>query len=501
MRKDRRERRLAAMTNEPNVMREVRAHPANHPPLRARARAPSWFLSVDASSRRRVRRTARSRLTCRRPGAGPRPDPPPFPPPRPTPRPLLPAQNTHPIKVDKYGNYVRRAAPPVKSSVPPSDVRGARPRPPLDRPWSAAPSAAGTLPPTHRHPRHPKAPTALVLRGAHRRVVPLALLPSRFRTRGRPRSEVALAPEASARDVAPPPASASIARAVSASPSPVSDAPLHAESSRAGVLRGWPTRDVGRVASREDSTGVSRWRAPGDEGVPIALRERDPRESRRCSARAREIQHRLHGRYTRRRHDPIRRRRRRRDRLSGIRWKIFGEKNFPADDKTRGGEDAARGGSAKASAPFVGSAKASAPFVSTLAGAAGTAPAVTISLTPRQSRRNSPPGARRRVARSRLSTRTATARSTSPSFESVSPIFSSRRRRKPPSRCTRRTRIPPSAAYRARRSRLRFSHPLGGPRDGSRGGGGDSRRRTGRAIPPPRDWRRRRRRRRRGAAP
>ena len=56
---------------------------------------------------------------------------------------------------------------------------------------------------------------------------------------------------------------------------------------------------------------------------------------------------------------------------------ILGEKNFPADDKTRGGEDAARGGSAKASAPFVGSAKASAPFVSTLAGAAGTAPAVT----------------------------------------------------------------------------------------------------------------------------
>ena len=42
-------------------------------------------------------------------------------------------------------------------------------------------------------------------------------------------------------------------------------------------------------------------------------------------------------------------------------------------------------------------------------------------------------------------------------------------------RAVRGTRTPPSAAYRARRSRLRFPHPGGGPRDGSRGGGGDSR--------------------------
>ena len=139
---------------------------------------------------------------------------------------------------------------------------------------------------------------------------------------------------------------------------------------------------------------------------------------------------------------------------------------FSADDETRGGEDAARvaarGGSAKASAPFVGSAKASAPFVSTLAGAAGTAPAVTRLLREKIAAKFAAGGARR-VARSRLSTRTATARSTSPSFESVSPIFSSRRRRKPPSRCTRRTRIPPSAAYRARRSRLRFPTPAVDP--------------------------------------
>ena len=49
MRKDRRERRVAAMKNEPKVMREVRTHPRTTSPPRARARArPSWFLPVDS---------------------------------------------------------------------------------------------------------------------------------------------------------------------------------------------------------------------------------------------------------------------------------------------------------------------------------------------------------------------------------------------------------------------------------------------------------------------
>ena len=225
-REDSRERRLAAMTNEPNVMREVRA--PREPPTAPRPRARAVVVSfVDASSRRRVRRTARSRFQIRRRPGGGQDVLPPFPRPRPTPRPLLPAQNTHPIKVDKYGNYVRPVgAPPVKSSVPPSDVRVARPRPPLDRPWSAAPSAAGTLPRrigTHGTRRHPPSSSSAAP------IVASSPSPSSLRGSerggGRLESEVALAPEASARDVAPPPASASIARPVSASPSPVSDAP------------------------------------------------------------------------------------------------------------------------------------------------------------------------------------------------------------------------------------------------------------------------------------
>ena len=185
MRKDRRERRLAAMTNEPNVMREVRAHPANHPPLRARARAPSWFLSVDASSRRRVRRTARSRFQIRRrPGAGPRPDPP-LPTPASHPAPPSPRAEHPPHQ----GGQVRQLRPPRRR--PPREIqrpavrRARRSTPPAARPTLVRRAVRRRHPPpTHRHPRHPKAPTVLVLRGAHRRVVPLALLPSRFRTRG-----------------------------------------------------------------------------------------------------------------------------------------------------------------------------------------------------------------------------------------------------------------------------------------------------------------------------
>ena len=113
MRKDERERRLAAMKNEPNVMREVRAHPANHPPLRARARAPSWFLSVDASSRRRVRRTARSRFQIRRrPSAGPRPDPRPSHPRVPPRAPLSPRRTPTPSRWTSTATTSAPTAPP-----------------------------------------------------------------------------------------------------------------------------------------------------------------------------------------------------------------------------------------------------------------------------------------------------------------------------------------------------------------------------------------------------
>ena len=47
MRKDRRERRVAAMKNEPKVMREVRTHPrTTSPPAPAPARAPRGFFPL-----------------------------------------------------------------------------------------------------------------------------------------------------------------------------------------------------------------------------------------------------------------------------------------------------------------------------------------------------------------------------------------------------------------------------------------------------------------------
>ena len=289
--------------------------------------------------------------------------------------------------MDKYGNYVRPdGAPPVKSSLPPSDVRVARPRPPLDRPWSAAPSAAGTLPRrigTRRHPPSSSSAAPIVASSP-----PLALLPSRFRTSGfehRAHFEdgVVPAPGESALDIAPPPASASIARPVSASasPSPVADAPS--------------TRKV-----RVPVYSVAGRRATLDE----LLREKIQQGSRAGGHQAMKAFRSLCARGTRANREGVRRALERfnivstDDILDAVMTRfdvdgdgaidfrefataILGEKNFPADDETRGGEDAARvaarGGSAKASAPFVGSAKASAPFVSTLAGAAGTAPAVT----------------------------------------------------------------------------------------------------------------------------
>ena len=159
MRKDRRERRLAAMTNEPNVMREVRAHPANHPPLRARARAPSWFLSVDASSRRRVRRTARSRFQIRRrPGAGPRPDPP-LPTPASHPAPPSPARRTP--TPSRWTSTATTSAP----SAPPREIqrpavrRARRSTPPAARPTLVRRAVRRRHPPrrigTHGTRRHP----------------------------------------------------------------------------------------------------------------------------------------------------------------------------------------------------------------------------------------------------------------------------------------------------------------------------------------------------------
>ena len=80
MRKDRRERRVAAMKNEPKVMREVRTHPrTTSPPAPGPARAPRGFfplIRITSSRPRSSNGTFAIRIQIhRQPRAGPRPDP------------------------------------------------------------------------------------------------------------------------------------------------------------------------------------------------------------------------------------------------------------------------------------------------------------------------------------------------------------------------------------------------------------------------------------------
>ena len=165
MRKDRRERRLAAMKNEPNVMREVRAHPANHPPLRARARRRGFF----PLTHHRVVASDERHVPDFKSAAGPAPVRdliPALPTPASHPAPPLPAQNTHPIKVDKYGNYVRPDGAPRE--IQPPAVRRARrldparrstdPGPPRRPPPAPSPDASAPEG-THR-PRPPRRPSS-----------------------------------------------------------------------------------------------------------------------------------------------------------------------------------------------------------------------------------------------------------------------------------------------------------------------------------------------------
>ena len=190
MRKDRRERRLAAMKNEPNVMREVRAHPGTtHRSAPARARRRGFF----PLTHHRVVASDERHVPDFKSAAGPAPV-----------RDLisaLPIPASHPAPPSPraehpphQGGQVRQLRPPRRR--PPREIqrpavrRACRSTPPAARPTLVRRAVRRRHPPpTHRHPRHPKAPTVLVLRGAHRRVVPLALFPWRFRTRGGARRE------------------------------------------------------------------------------------------------------------------------------------------------------------------------------------------------------------------------------------------------------------------------------------------------------------------------
>ena len=254
---------------------------------------------------------------------------------------------------------------------------------------------------------------------------------------------------------------------------------LHAESSRAGVLRGWPTRATLDELLREKIQQGSR--AGGHQAMKAfrSLCARGTRANREGVRRALE-------RFNIVSTDDI---------LDAVMTRfdvdgdgaidfrefataILGEKNFPADDETRGGEDAARvaarGGSAKASAPFVGSAKASAPFVSTLAGAAGTAPAVTRLLREKIAAKFAAGGAASRRAFASLDEDGDGALNLAEFRKCLSNFLIA-----PPEETTLALYAAHADTTLGGVSRATFasafSHPRGGPRDGSRGGGGDSR--------------------------